>query len=88
VPFASPAAPAPGSPSGPTAAQPAPPTEAATPDEPQEPRHEASPAAPEVAYLPDLNEEQVARLYERIKTRLRRELLVDRERSGRLMDFR
>jgi hypothetical protein len=43
---------------------------------------------PTGAVAADLSDEQVARLYERIKTRLRRELLVDRERSGHLMDFR
>ncbi|MFL6114226.1 MAG: DUF4157 domain-containing protein [Catenulispora sp.] len=49
---------------------------------------QAAPAGIEPADLPDLNDEQLARLYERIKTRLRRELLVDRERTGQLMDFR
>jgi TT viral ORF2 len=33
-------------------------------------------------------EELSARLYTRLRSRLRRELLVDRERAGRLTDFR
>lgn len=97
--YGGPASPAAGSAAGPTPG-PAPVPEPAWPQ--QQPQQQPQPSAePTPAPQPaasadaqlvvgtaDLSDEQVARLYERIKTRLRRELLVDRERSGQLMDFR
>jgi hypothetical protein len=51
--------------------------------------HEMSPIDPvEIEFRPEMLERLVSELYPRLRSRLRTELLVDRERAGLLMDFR
>jgi hypothetical protein len=51
--------------------------------------HEVPPIDPvELDFRPEMLDRLVSELYPRLRSRLRTELLVDRERAGLLMDFR